>query len=227
LKRAGFRIRYVNFGRHPDAQPTLDGYAGLIVLGGPMSVYDVDAHPHLVTEVALIRDALARELPVLGICLGAQLIAKALGARVRANPQKEIGWYDVSVTELGGRDPLLAGFQPCERLFQWHGDTFELPDAAVHLASSASCDAQAFRYGRNVYGFQFHLEVDQPLIGRWLQVPVHRQELAELAGIVDPEQVRAETRQRIARSIELSRQTFQAFVDLFELPPKRELLRSR
>ena len=98
LKSAGFRIRYVNFGRHPDAQPTLDGYHGLVVLGGPMSVNDSDRLPHLTTEMKLIEEAMKRNLPVLGICLGAQLIAKTLGARVYSNKEKEIGWYDVTTT---------------------------------------------------------------------------------------------------------------------------------
>ena len=109
LRHAGFRMRYVNFGRQPDARPELDGYSGLVILGGPMSAYEVE-HGHLATEVGLIRTALDRELPVLGICLGAQLIAKALGATVRPNRVPEIGWYGVSVTEEGGKDPLFAHF---------------------------------------------------------------------------------------------------------------------
>ena len=96
LKRAGFRIRYVNFARYPEAEPSLDGYDGLIILGGPMSVYDADRFVHLTTELKLIEHAMERELPILGICLGAQLIAKALGASVYPNEEKEIGWYDVS-----------------------------------------------------------------------------------------------------------------------------------
>src|SRR5204863_9872367 len=95
LKRSGFRIRYVNFARHPDAQPSLDGYNWLVVLGGPMSVNDADRLPHLTTEMRLIEEALRRNIPVLGICLGAQLIAKTLGADVYPNKEKEIGWYDV------------------------------------------------------------------------------------------------------------------------------------
>ena len=110
LKKAGFRIRYVNFGRHPDAQPRLDGYDGLVVLGGPMSVNDEDRLPHLVTEMKLIEAALSRNLPVMGICLGAQLIAKTLGAAVYPNQEKEIGWYDVSPTDHAQSDPLLGAF---------------------------------------------------------------------------------------------------------------------
>src|ERR1041385_5239346 len=99
LKRAGFRIRYINFSRHPDAQPSVDGYDGLVILGGPMSVDDSDRLPHLVTEMHLIEQAMKRDLPVLGICLGAQLIAKTLGAAVYPNREKEIGWYDVAPSD--------------------------------------------------------------------------------------------------------------------------------
>ena len=104
LKRAGFRIRYVNFGRHPGGATELGGYHGLVVLGGPMSVYDDHRFPHLMTEMKLIEDAMQRNLPVLGICLGAQLIAKTLGADVYASKQKEIGWYDLHPRQKPPRD---------------------------------------------------------------------------------------------------------------------------
>ena len=111
LKRAGFRIRYVNFARHPDAEPSLNGYDGLVVLGGPMSVNDTGRLAHLTIEMKLIEEAMKKNLPVLGICLGAQLIAKTLGADVYANKEKEIGWYDVSPTDHAENDPLLMTFQ--------------------------------------------------------------------------------------------------------------------
>jgi GMP synthase (glutamine-hydrolysing) len=119
LKRAGFRIRYVNFGRHPDAEPSLDGYHGLVVLGGPMGVNDTAGYPHLATEMRLIEEALRRDMPVLGICLGAQLIAKTLGASVYKNREKEIGWYDVATTPKASGDPLLTHFEAREKIFQW------------------------------------------------------------------------------------------------------------
>ena len=227
LKDAGFRIRYVNFGRHPHAQPSLDGYYGLVVLGGPMSVQQVDQFPHLATEVALVREAIRRNLPVLGICLGAQLVAKALGADVRANGEKEIGWYDVSLTAAGKQDPLLGHFAETERIFQWHGDILDIPENAIHLAESAACPAQAFRYGDNVYGFQFHLEVDAPMIGRWLEVPIHRAELEALGGRIDPEEIERETPRRIEQSMRLSNAVFGEFIHLFGLRPKRRMLPSR
>ncbi len=214
LKSHGVRIRYVNFEREPDAQPTLDGYQGLVVLGGPMSVRATDRHPHLVTELRVIGEALERRLPILGICLGAQLLAQALGAEVAPGREKEIGWYDVTLSEAAGRDPLFAHFAPCERLFQWHGDVFELPEGAVPLASSPACPHQAFRFGDNAYGLQFHLEADRAMIERWLGVPAHREEIAALDGRIDVDAIRRETPERMPRIERLSDRTFEQFVAL-------------
>jgi GMP synthase (glutamine-hydrolysing) len=227
LKNAGFRIRYVNFGRHPDLRPTLDGYHGLVVLGGPMSVNDSDRLHHLNTEMMLIEEAMKRNLPVLGICLGAQLIAKTLGARVYPNKDKEIGWYDVTPTEAGVSDPLFCRFRGSEKIFQWHGDTFEIAHGARHLALSPLCTNQAFSYGSNVYGFQFHLEVDEPMILRWLKVPENRLEIANPHGNIDPDQVHQETPQYIQRLHELSNDAFSAFINLFGIEKTRRGLFSR
>lgn len=226
LKRAGFRIRYVNFGRHPDAQPSLEGYHGLVVLGGPMSVNQVERCPHLATEMRLIEQAIENDLPVLGICLGAQLIAKTLGARVYESKEKEIGWYDVAPTETARSDPVVAHFREREKIFQWHGDTFDIPLGAAHLASSPLCANQAFRYGANVYALQFHLEVDEPMIERWLTVPMHEKEIESLDGKIDPQKIRQETPGHIHRLKELSDQAFGDFLKLFGFEKTRRRLPS-
>jgi len=217
LKRAGFRIRYVNFARHPDAQPCLDGYDGLIILGGPMSVNDTHRLPHLMTELKLIEDAMRREIPVLGICLGAQLIAKALGVDVYPNREKEIGWYDVSPTEEAGSDPLLMTLQKTEKVFQWHGETFDIPKSTRHLAFSSLCANQAFRYGDNVYGFQFHMEVDEPMIHRWLRVMENQKEISSLRGANYLERLYNETPEYVARLTQLSERVFGEFIHLFSI----------
>jgi GMP synthase (glutamine-hydrolysing) len=227
LKQAGFRIRYVNFGRHPDAEPSLDGYHGLVVLGGPMSVNDTPDYPHLGSEMRLIEEALRRGMPILGICLGAQLIAKTLGASVYKNHEKEIGWYDVAPTPKASGDPLLTHFETREKIFQWHGDTFELPRGALHLASSSLCEQQAFRYGEKVYALQFHLEVDQPMIERWLNVPSNSEEIEQLAGKIDAETIRRETPDYIQRLKSLSDRTFGGFIKLFGFEKTRRGLASR
>ena len=215
LKSYGFRIKYVNFGRDPEAQPALDGYDGLVVLGGPMSVDETTTRPHLKTELKKIEEAMQRDMPILGVCLGAQLVAKVLGARVAPGPEKEIGWYDVSPTRDGLDDPLFRHFGECEKIFQWHADTFDLAAGAVHLAEGSTCANQAFRYGENVYGIQFHMEVDEPMIGRWLDNPDLQAEIAGLDGQVDPESIRRETRRHIGRLRRLSDAAFGDFAKLF------------
>jgi GMP synthase (glutamine-hydrolysing) len=227
LKKSGFRIRYVNFARHPDVQPSLDGYDGMVILGGPMSVNDEHNLPHLTTEIKLIEQALRRNLPVLGICLGAQLIAKTLGASVYPGQEKEIGWYDVSPTDHAEGDPLLTVLQKTEKIFQWHGETFEIPRTGLHLAFSSLCANQAFRYGANVYGFQFHLEVDDPMIHRWLRVAENKKEIVALGGKIDPERIHLETPQYIARLHQLSDRVFGEFIRLFGIEKTRCLLPSR
>lgn len=153
----------------------LDGHAGLIVLGGPMSVHDQADFPHLARAEDLVRLAVARGLPTLGVCLGAQLIAKALGARVAPNRVKEIGVDRVRLTPAGAADPLFFGLGPEVPVFQWHGDTFDLPPGAVLLAESPACRHQAFRLGTRAYGLQFHLEVTEGMVASWADA--YREEL--------------------------------------------------
>ncbi len=227
LKESGFRIRYVNFGRDPHVRPSLDKYAAVIVLGGPMNADQIDTHPNLITEVDILREALDRDMSVLGICLGAQLLAKALGGSVRRNPTREIGWYDVELTPEGREDPVLSTFATRQEVFQWHEDGIELPQGAVHLASSPASRVQAFRWGEHAYGLQFHLEVDSSLVERWLTVPSHQATLVEEQGQIDPAVIRARTRDSIGALQDLSRRTFQRWIDRFEMPPRRRHLPSR
>jgi len=227
LKAAGFRIRYVNFGRDPTVRPTLERYAALIVLGGPMNCDQIDSHPNLAAEVDILREAIDRDMSVLGICLGAQLLAKALGGSVHPNATREIGWYDVKLTAAGANDPVLSTFAQSQRVFQWHEDGIVLPSDAVHLASSPASSVQAFRHGEHAYGLQFHLEVSQPLVERWLTVPGHQAVLAAEKGNIDADQIRAQTLQAIADIEALSRRTFSRWIDRFEISPRRTRLPSR
>ncbi len=162
--------------------------AGIVVLGGLMNVDETDKYPYLAAELDYIRAALDAELPILAVCLGAQLVAKALGAKVSSMPTKEIGWYPLHVTDAAADDPLFAHFGPGETVFQWHGDTFELPAGAVQLAESPLCRQQAFRYGDSAYGLQFHMEVTAEMVDEWLAEPAGCAELAEL-DYIDPEEI--------------------------------------
>jgi GMP synthase-like glutamine amidotransferase len=139
--------------------PELSKVDMLIIMGGPMSIYDDDQYPYLPREKAFIRAALAAGKMVIGICLGAQLIADALGAKVYPNPVKEIGWWPVQFTAEARAHPLFHAFPPELPVFHWHGDTFDLPAGAMLVASSAACRNQAFLYGDRVIGLQFHLEI--------------------------------------------------------------------
>jgi GMP synthase (glutamine-hydrolysing) len=227
LKEAGFRLRYVNFGREPRQRPVLDGYEALIVLGGPMNSDQIDTYPNLITEVEIIREAVSRDLSVLGICLGAQLLAKALGGSVSRNEVREIGWYDVDITAAGRRDPVLSAFAPRQEVFQWHEDGISLPPGAELLASSPASPVQAFRFGEHAYGFQFHLEANLPLIERWLGVPAHQASLQEERGSIDPEQIRRKAATSVAPLERLSRATFSRWIERFETGGRRQQLPSR
>ncbi len=227
LKDQGFRVRYVNFGREPDADFNVAKYDGLVVLGGPMNVGQVADYPHLATEMDAMKEALDHNIPVMGICLGAQLLAKTLGAKVTKCPEKEIGWYDVTPTEQGLKDPVLGHFGRTRKIFEWHGDAFETPDDALCLAGSKAWPNQAFRYGDRAYGFQFHLEVDEALINRWLATPRYIEELSGLEGRTDPQTIRRETALHTEDLKDFSSKVFGSFIEILGHQKKFRTMRSR
>jgi GMP synthase (glutamine-hydrolysing) len=167
----------------PPPLPDIAAYDALIFLGGPMSVNH--PLPFLRREMELIRQAVARRQPILGICLGAQLIARALGAMVRRNSSSEIGWYGLHFTPAAMDDRLFHGLST-ETVFHWHGETFDLPPGAELLASSALCRNQAYRIGQRVYAFQFHLEVTPEMIADWCLQDENAGDVRELESAVDP-----------------------------------------
>ncbi|MEW6585441.1 MAG: type 1 glutamine amidotransferase [Nitrospirota bacterium] len=158
--------------------PSLEQFDTLVVLGGPMGVYEMDRYPHLASGSRAIREAINRDMKVFGICLGSQMIAHCLGADVYPGPRKEIGWHHIEVTGEGMKDPLMrrlathpgvGDFWRRFKVLHWHGDTFDLPPGAVLLASSEAYRHQAFRYRDKVYGFQFHIEVTKEMIFEWFK----------------------------------------------------------
>jgi GMP synthase-like glutamine amidotransferase len=155
LAAAGYDVTATRFYQSAEL-PDVNDIDFLVVMGGPMSVNDEDRFPWLAAEKRFIGAAVQAGKPVLGVCLGAQLIASAEGARVFANPQKEIGWFPVRGIDSGRQAHFR--FPPSATVFHWHGETFDLPAAAVRLAQSEACPNQAFQLGRSVIGLQFHLE---------------------------------------------------------------------
>ncbi len=144
--------------------PSPEDYDALVIMGGSMGVYDEAQYPWLAAEKHHIASAINAGKPVLGICLGAQLIVASLGAKVAPHTHKEIGWFPVAVTDQAAGHPILSGLNHAISVFHWHGDRFEIPEGALHLMCSEACDNQAFLYGDRVLGLQFHLEMDAPAI---------------------------------------------------------------
>jgi GMP synthase-like glutamine amidotransferase len=144
-----------------------DSAAGIVMLGGPMNVYQEKEYPFLKKEDLFIREVLREEVPFLGICLGAQLLAKACGGAVTRLPRTEKGWYDVRLTAEGRQDDLFLGLGRTLSVFQWHDDAFAVPDGGILLATGRPCRNQAFKVGSCVYGLQFHPEVTADMVTAW------------------------------------------------------------
>ena len=147
-----------------ERMPFVELFDVLIVLGGPMSIHDEKQYPWLIQEKLLIQKAIERGKIVIGICLGAQLIAEALGAKVYKNIYREIGWMPVTKTAAAKKNQLFSDLPDSMHVFHWHGETFDLPNGATHLLSSEACANQAFSYGDNVFALQFHMEMNHDAI---------------------------------------------------------------
>lgn len=188
---SGCLVEYLDVFRGQRVPRRIDGYGALVVLGGPMGVYEEDRFPFIGPEVRLVEDALKKRVPVLGVCLGSQILAKAAGARVYKSGKKEIGWYDVTLAEDADGDWLFLGFPERFRAFHWHGDTFDVPAGALCLASSEMFPNQVIKVGPAAYGIQFHLEVTEKMIREW--VALNHEELSSLKGTIDPRAILDET----------------------------------
>jgi GMP synthase (glutamine-hydrolysing) len=145
----------------------LEGVRGVVVLGGYMSVADTVAFPYLLPLKKRLEELICRGIPILGICLGGQLLAEVLGGTVHLQKRGERGCQQIDLTDAGQCEPLFANLPSRFPSFQWHNDSFDLPPGALHLAGSAACPCQAFRYGRAAYGLQFHPEVTQDIVRQW------------------------------------------------------------
>jgi GMP synthase (glutamine-hydrolysing) len=185
------------------APPQLDSYDAVLVFGGSMHVDQEDQHPWLRDESDWLRMLIEGPAPTLGVCLGSQLIARAAGARVGPLPDPEIGWREVELTAEGAADPVLSALPPRFDALQWHHYGHELPRGAVALARSAA-SLQGFRLGKSCWGVQFHPEVTEPQLERWLA------DKSDLPA--DPDRLRTETRERIGGWNELGRRLCRSFL---------------
>jgi GMP synthase (glutamine-hydrolysing) len=199
--------------------PDWHGYDVIVAMGGPMSAYDDDELPWLTHEKRLIADAVRAGTPFFGVCLGVQLLAASLGARVYAGAAPEVGVLPVELTAEGRTDPVLACLPDGAMTLQWHGDTFDLPDGAVLLARSPAFPHQAFRYA-NAYGVQFHLEVSDEMVREWFELPEYAASLARSHG---PDAAAAFVSSIEERSGEMrasGRQIFECFLDSVVAPAR-------
>jgi GMP synthase (glutamine-hydrolysing) len=208
LKGKGIGCDYVPLHEGASIPGDISGYSGIIILGGPMNVYQETEYAFLRDENTFIKKILKEDKPVLGICLGAQLIAKAAGAKVLTGHRKELGWYDVDITNAGAKDPLFKGFPERFNAFQWHGDTFQIPKGATKLASSEIFPNQAFRLG-NACALQFHIEVLEETIEDWMAVYI---EELESLDYIDAEKIRADTKKYVNGLYALADRFYENFI---------------
>jgi GMP synthase (glutamine-hydrolysing) len=197
-----------------DLLPDWRDFDLIVAMGGPMSVNDEREHPWLVDEKRLIREAVTAGAGFWGACLGVQLLASSLGARVHAGATPEVGVLPVTLTDEGAADAVLSGLPRELPTLQWHGDTFDLPDGAVRLAGSPAYPNQAFRWGRAAYGVQFHLEVTGGMAREWAQVPAYVDSLERTLGPGSAEQLFADFDAASATMQDHARAMFERWVDV-------------
>lgn len=168
LQSYGFRLQTVKLYKEEKLPRNVQKFDAIVSMGGHMSVHDEKLYPFLKDEKEFLRRAVDKNIPILGICLGAQMIAHACGASIEKSSENEVGWKEVFVTNEGRRDILFQGLPDTLQVFQWHEDTFDMPHGGTLLAIGKECPHQAFRY-RNAYGLQFHIEVTQYILTEWFE----------------------------------------------------------
>jgi GMP synthase-like glutamine amidotransferase len=203
-----------------DALPPWQDFVAIVAMGGPMSVNDDAELPWLTAEKQAIADAVRAGVPYWGSCLGVQLLAAALGARVYSGTQPEVGVLPVTLTDEGRSDPVFAGL-PAEFLtLQWHGDTFDVPEGGVLLASSPVFPNQGFRVGRTAYGVQFHVEVTEQMAREWAEVPAYAEYADRVLGAGGIDRLMADFDAARERMLDVGRRMFERWVEIAVAVPR-------
>ena len=195
--------------------PTI--YSAMIVFGGPQNANEDEKYPYFLQEKAALRVAVEQDIPVLGICLGGQMLASVLGGTVKKHTITEIGFSEIQCTDEGKHDPLYEGLAGHQLVYQWHEDTFAIPPGAVRLATSEKTENQAFRYGRNAYGIQYHVELTPAMLDTWLQEPSLKEEIVNAVGNSEYERIMSERPQYFALYQEHTRVMFENFLRIARL----------
>lgn len=215
LKSKSYSVESIQSFRGQPVPKDLGAASGLVVMGGPMGVYEFARFPFLRDEMRLIERTLREEKPVLGVCLGSQLLAGTLGSAVGKGPHKEIGWYPVMLTESSSDDPLLKAANRSFMAYHWHGDAFGVPAGATSLASSARTACQGFRYGRNAYGFLFHMEITPEILNGMLSA--FGEELEEEQ--ISADAIRQQAAEHLSRLQTVGRLVFEGWAGLLDAAP--------
>lgn len=213
IAAAGHQMHHVRVGDGAVVPSDCDGWHGIVVMGGPMSANDSHL-PYIVQEIDLLKHAIESDTPVLGICLGSQLLARAAGASIMRSPVRELGWYPIVPSAEAADDPLFAALpEEGMKVFQWHGETFTLPEGAKLLATAADVPNQAFRIGSSQYGLQFHIEVAAPVIDSWIEDGESEREALGSDGIAA---IRKESPLRLPEAHRFCRKMVAAWLELAE-----------
>jgi GMP synthase-like glutamine amidotransferase len=203
-----------------DPLPSWQDYVAIVAMGGPMSVNDDAELPWLTAEKQAVAEAVRAGVPYWGSCLGVQLLAAALGGRVYAGTQPEVGVLPVALTEEGTADPVFAGLPPEFPTLQWHGDTFDLPEGGVLLASSVAYPNQAFRVGSTAYGVQFHLEVTESMARDWAEVPAYAEYADRVLGEGGIDRLMADFDAARDGMLDVGRRMFERWVEIAVAVPR-------
>lgn len=226
--RLGWDVVVLDVFRGDPLPESLDSVAGVVILGGPMNVYEEKEHPFLEAEERFIRKVLSEEVPFLGICLGGQLLAKSCKAAVTRSAHEEKGWFDVELTKAGRQDMLFRGLPGTLPVFQWHQDTFAPPEGSVLLATADLCRNQAFRMGAAAYGLQFHPEMTPEMVRSWAEEeptvdagPITLKDEGHWAGYKERSSAVFENFRRLMESSMRVKRTVRLFVEAPQKTPAR------